>query len=259
LTFTRRGHVGRIPPAKNFTQDALRLFCGLSKLPPRSREGVTGMKKPLVGAFGLVVLVGLATALNLYAQAPAPQAAPRTGTALVDMSAIMKNSARFNQAMERLKGEYESRARELQKEGERGNQLTEELRKMQPTDPKRKLMEQEILKLRADYELHGKRVTEEIRDGEAKIVFGLVGDLKQELDRYAKATGTQLILRNDPTPPELTDPRMILQEIHRPIVYQAGGDVTAKILESMNRGAPAATAPRTSSAPVGNPAAPVRR
>jgi hypothetical protein len=176
------------------------------------------------------------------------------------MSAIMKNSARFNQAMERLKGEYESRARELQKEGERGNQLTEELRKMPPTDPKRKLMEQEILKLRADYELHGKRVTEEIRDGESKIVVGLVSELKQELDRYAKATGTQLILRNDPTPPDLTDPRMILQEIHKPIVYQADGDVTAKILESMNRGAPAANAPRTGRAPVANPAAPpVRR
>jgi Skp family chaperone for outer membrane proteins len=215
-----------------------------------------------VCAAALAGLIALVTAFELSAQQPgAPVGAvPRTGIALVDMSAIMKNSARFNQAMERLKADYEARARDLQKEGERGNQLTEDLRKMAPTDPQRKLREQEILKLRADYELHGKRVTEEIRDAEAKVVLGLVGELKQELARYGSATGTQLILRNDPTPPDMTDPRMILQEIHKPIVYQAGGDVTAKILESMNRGAPAAAAPRTGRAPVGNPAAvPPRR
>jgi hypothetical protein len=33
---------------------------------------------------------------------------------------------------------------------------------------------------------------------------------------------------------------MILQEIHKPIVYQSGSDVTPAILDGLNRGAPAA-------------------
>jgi Skp family chaperone for outer membrane proteins len=184
--------------------------------------------------------VGSIAAARLLAQRPQAPQVPRTGTALVDMSAIMKHSARFNQSMERLKQEYESKAQELKKEGERGNQLTEQLRQLPPNSPERKQLEQQILKMRADYELNGKKVTEDIRDNEAKIVLGLTGELKAELERYGQANGIQLILRNDPAPPDLTDPRMILQEIHKPIVYQSGSDVTPAILDGLNRGAPAA-------------------
>ena len=115
-------------------------------------------------------------------------------------------------------------------------------------------MEQNILKMRADYELKGKRITEDIRDEESKIVLGLMAEIKGELGRYAQATGTQIILRDNPEPPNLSDPRVILQEIHKPIVYQSGIDATSLILDSLNRGtapppgnraaAPAQTVPR---------------
>jgi Skp family chaperone for outer membrane proteins len=200
--------------------------------------------------------VGLLAASQLAAQRPGVPQAPRGGTALVDVSEVMKNSTRFNQAMDKLKQEYEVKAQELKKEGEHGNQLTEDLRKMPPNAPERKQLEQQILKLRADYDLNGKRVTEDIRDSESKIVLWMMGELKAELERFAPANGIQLILRTDPTPPELTDPRMILQEIHKPIVYQSGNDVSANVLEALNRGTPAAartgrTAPPVGTAPVG--------
>jgi hypothetical protein len=164
------------------------------------------------------------------------------------MGLIMKSSNRFNAAMEKLKAQYEAKAEELKKDGERGNQLTEDLRALPPNSPQRKPMEQEILKLRADYELKGKRITEDIRDSESKIVLGLSHEVRAELERYGKATGTQLILRGNPEPPNLNDPRIILQEIHKPIVYQANADVTAAILDSLNRGTVAST-------PAGAPAA----
>ena len=106
-------------------------------------------------------------------------------------------------------------------------------------------MEQELLKMRADYELKGKRVTDEIRDSESKIVLGLMKDINAELQRYGQATGTQLVIRANPEPPNLTEPRVIIQEIHRPIVYQAGIDATSTVLDTMNRGTtPPATANR---------------
>jgi hypothetical protein len=169
------------------------------------------------------------------------------------MGTIMKGANRFNAAMEKLKAQYEAKAEELKKDGERGNQLTEQLRALPQNSPQRKEMEDQILRLRADYELKGKRVTEEIRDSESKLVMGLVGEVHGELQRYGQATGTQLILRANPVPPNLNDPRIILQEIHKPIVYQAPGqDATTLILNSLNRGAPSAPQAGTGTVPTAN-------
>lgn len=206
------------------------------------------MKKSLVAALTVAGCVGMFTAQPSLAQRPPAAAPPGTGAALVDMGLIMKSSNKFNAAMEKLKAQYEAKAEELKRDGERGNQLTEDLRALPPSSPERKPMEQEILKLRADYELKGKRITEDIRDSESKIVLGLSHEVRGELERYGKATGTQLILRGNPEPPNLNDPRIILQEIHKPIVYQANADVTAAILDSLNRGTVAST-------PAGAPAA----
>ena len=156
-----------------------------------------------------------------------------------------------------MKKQYEAKAEELKRDGERGNQLAEELRKLPSSDPRRKKLERQILQMRADFELKGKKVTNDIRDSESKIIQGLLGELRRELKRYGQAKGVQLILRHDPTPPELTDPRMIMQEIHKPIVYQSGSDVTSAILSALNRGAPPAGAPRTGRTPA--PSRPARR
>ncbi len=185
-------------------------------------------------------------ATQLLAQRPQTVAAPRTGAALVDLSVMMQKSNRFLQAMDRLKANYEVQAEELKKQGETGNKLTEQLRKMPQNSPERKELEQRILKMRADYELDGKRITEDTQDAESKIVLGLVREVQAELKRYSEATGTQLILRGNPEPPNLNDPRIILQEIHKPIVYQSGLDVTPAILNSMNRGT---TPPPTANRP----------
>jgi len=194
-----------------------------------------------------ILVAGVSTALvasQLPAQRPPAGAPQRTGVGLVDLGTVMKDSVRFNQAMDRLKAHYEAKAQELKKQGEDGNRLTEELRKMPKNSPEAKELEQRLLKKRADYELDGKRITDDTRDAESKIVLGLINEVQGELARYGQATGTMLILRNNPEPPNLTDPRIILQEIHKPIVYQSGLDITPPILTSMNRAAGApATAP----------------
>jgi hypothetical protein len=54
----------------------------------------------------------------------------------------------------------------------------------------------------------------------------------------------QLVLRYEPTPRELVDPKAILREVQKLIVYQRGIEVTPSVLEAMNRRAGAATAGR---------------
>jgi Skp family chaperone for outer membrane proteins len=194
------------------------------------------MKKSLLALMGVAGVLGVLAVTQLVAQQPAAAPPSRTGTALVDLGVVMKHSNRFNQAMDRLKTDYEAKAQELKKKGEYGNQLTEQLKQLPPNTPEYKQLEERLLKMRADYEIDGKRFTDDTRDAESKIVLGLVREVQAELERYGKATGTMLILRSNPEPPDLTDPRIILQEIHKPIVYDSGLDATSAVLNSLNRG-----------------------
>jgi Skp family chaperone for outer membrane proteins len=206
------------------------------------------MRIRLVAAVAVVGCVGLLAVSQISAQRSGINAPPPNGVAVVNMASITQNSVRLNKAMDALKKEYLAKGEDLKKEGERGNQLTEEARKLPPGTPERKELEQKLLKLRADYELHGKKVTNDTREGETKIMFSLTREVQDELARYAQANGVQLMLRYEPTPEELTDPRLILQEIQRPIVYQRGAEITPAILESMNHRAPTG-GPATTRAP----------
>lgn len=200
------------------------------------------MRISIVVASVLAVGVGLIAVAQLAAQRPAARPPARTNTVLVDMSAIAQNSTRLKQSMDALRAEYVAKGESLKKEGEQGNRITEEARKLPPGSPQRKEMEQKVLALRADFELHGKKVNDETRERETKIVFSMLQELKEELARHAQANGEHLILRYDPTPPDLTNARAILAEIQKPIVYHRGNEVTPAVLEAMNRRAPAAPA-----------------
>jgi Skp family chaperone for outer membrane proteins len=217
------------------------------------RQGVPSMKSPYIVAAVLVCGVGLLAATQLSAQRPAaPAAGPATGISLLNLSSILQNSGRLKKAMESWNTELDTRKAELKKESDLGNQLTEKVRSLAEGTPERKKLEQEVTKMRADYELHGKRARDEARDREAKILYSFLREMQDEVTRYASANGTRLILRYDPPPEDYSDPRAIYQEVTRPIVYQRAPDCTAPILEALNRrgGANTATRPAAPNRPI---------
>ena len=142
------------------------------------------MRIRLIAAVAVVGCVGLLAISQIAAQRAGITAPPTNGVAVVNMASITQNSVRLNKAMEALKKEYLAKGEELKKEGERGNQLTEEARKLPAGTPERKEAEQKLLKLRADYELHGKKVTNDTREGETKIMYSLTREVRDELARY---------------------------------------------------------------------------
>lgn len=200
------------------------------------------MRMPVVGEALAALGVGLLAVSTLSAQRPAAAPFAQTGTALCDVSSVTQSSTRLKQQLEALKKDYEGNAAGFKKDSERGNQLTEKLRGLPPESPDYKKLEQELLKMRADFELRGKRVTNDVRERESKLYFTSSRELQDELTKFAKANNVQLILRYDPTPQEFNDPRTILQEIQKPIVYQRGSEVTPAIVEAMNRRTPGAAA-----------------
>lgn len=197
-------------------------------------------------ACAVLFAVGLWAGTQVAAQRPASPSGGRPPVALVDLNTMMQKSSRLKQSMDALKSEYMAKAEALKKEGERGNQMTEAARKLPTGSPERKDAEQKVLKARADFELKGKKVNDETREKELKVVTSMLRELKDELSRYGQASGVPLILRYDTSPPDLDNGRAILAEIQKPIVYQRASDVTPAILEAMNRrtGPAASTATR---------------
>ena len=190
-----------------------------------------------VGA-SVALSVGFVAVATLRAQRPVAPTGSQTGVALLDMASISQNSVRFKQSIDTLKKEYDAKAQALKQEGDTGNQLTEKVRSMPAGSPERKKLEQEVLKMRADFELHGKRINDDTRERTMKNMYLLLREVQDEVARYAVANNVQLVLRYDPPPAEMTDPRAIFQEVQKPIVYQRAFDATPPILEALNRRGP---------------------
>ncbi|MGD9721313.1 MAG: hypothetical protein AB7O59_08895 [Pirellulales bacterium] len=219
------------------------------------------MKSPYVFIAAIAVSGALLIGSTLLAQRPA--AAPRSGptTVLVDVTTMAKDSPKLKQQLEALKKEYEGEATALRKESELGNQMGAELGKLPPGSPEFKKLEKDLFKMRADFELRGKRATDAVQEKEALLYYEFARELQSELARFAQATGTQLILRNEPSPPDYSDPRNVLRELNKLIVYQRGVDVTPAMQEAMARRAaagantatrrpPASSAPQVQARPV---------
>jgi Skp family chaperone for outer membrane proteins len=190
-----------------------------------------------------------ATVSTLMAQRAAAPEWTRTGTVLVDVAKLTLDSARLTQSVDALKKQYEASGEALKKEGERGQQLTEQALKLPANSPERKRIEQQLMKMRADFELHGQQVTNDTKDREAQLYFGFSREMQAELHRFAQANGIKLILRSDPSPPDMNDPRMILHEIQKFIVYQRGLEVTPVVHEAMHRRTGTSTATTRPAAP----------
>ena len=123
----------------------------------------------------------------------------------------------------------------LKQESDRANQLTEKAMNLPAGSPERKKLEEEVLKMKADFELQGKRFDRDLRESEMKAMIALVADVNAELAKYSQANGTVLMLHSDPPVADLNDPKSIQQELGRLVVYQRSLDITPKILEGVNR------------------------
>jgi Skp family chaperone for outer membrane proteins len=207
------------------------------------------MSRSFLVAAVIGIWATLFAANTARAQRAASSAIP-SGAALVDVAQITQNSQRVKQSIAALKAQYEQNAATLKQESDAGNAATEQVRKL-PPGPDRKKAEQDLIKKRADFELHGKRLRDQADDGEAKVYHALAREIREELARYAAATGVPVILRYEPSPPEFPDRMSVAAEIEKLVVYQRDADITPQVLGELNRRAPQSSASRTSAPPKG--------
>jgi hypothetical protein len=207
------------------------------------------MRSPLLAGSLCAACAVLFMATSMPAQRPAAPSGPLPPAALVDALSMTRSSTYLKQTLEGLKKEYEASAAQFKQEADYGNQLGEKLKKTPPNSPEFKKIEQEMFKRRADFELHGNRVTEQFKDREARVYYDFSRQLQGEIVRFAQANKVPLVLRYEPSQPAINDPREVMREVQKLIVYQRGLEVTPVLLEALNRGAGAPAAAARPAAP----------
>jgi Skp family chaperone for outer membrane proteins len=210
------------------------------------------------------LLATLAAVLSLncfsslaVAQAPSkPAAGPNI--ALLDVSYIFKNHARFKGQMEEMKADVERAEQQVKTERDAIGKLAERLQEFRKGTPDYKQMEEELAKRGADLQVQVQLQKNEFLQREAKIYHNVYQEIWQVTDYYAKQNGVDMVLRFNGDPVDVERPDSVLSFINKPVVwYQKQLDITPAVLQELNRNAPAQADRRAApGAPAGRPASP---
>jgi Skp family chaperone for outer membrane proteins len=191
-------------------------------------------------ALSLSLFVGLAQAQGPIASAAGqPMGGPRM--ALLDVSRVFKNHARFKGMMEDMKADVERAEAQVKTEREAIGKLAERLQEFRKGTPDYNQMEAELAKRQADLSVQVQLQKNEFLRREAKIYNAVYQELWQATDYFAKQHRIDMVLRFNSEPVDVERPDSVLQFINKPVVwYDSGLDITEAILQELNRNAPAA-------------------
>jgi Skp family chaperone for outer membrane proteins len=206
-------------------------------------------------------LVALSAALAvslcaaLYAQAPNPHGAnaSKYNVAVVDVSYIFKNHARFKATMEAMKAEMQKTETEFKADRERIAGLEQQRGTFAPGSAEYKKHDEEVARQMAEVQLKYGKIRKDFLEREAKVYYQTYLEVVDAITYYAKRQSIGLVLRFNGDPVDTNKRDDVLREINKPIVVQDQIDITGDILVLINRdnqnvtptppGAPGVTGP----------------
>ncbi len=193
----------------------------------------------LTAVAGSFLVLALAV-YNTPAQQPrAPVAAVQSGApaaAMLDISYIFKNHARFKGMMSDMKADVGRAQEQLKKERDTIRNLVERLKDFRPGTPDYKALEEETAKRQADAQVQMQLQRKEFLQQEAKIYYTIYKEILQEVEYYATSNNISMVFRFNGDPVEIERPDDVLRDINKSVVYFSKGlDITPVVLERLNR------------------------
>ncbi|HEX5472095.1 MAG TPA: OmpH family outer membrane protein [Lacipirellulaceae bacterium] len=195
-----------------------------------------------------VVLIAAAVTLTTFsllnAQAPNQAAnsfsanASKYGVAVVDISYIFKNHARFKATMDEMKKEMDSIETELKSDRAKIAAQEQERNKYNAGSAEYKKMDDDIAKQMAEFNLKMGRMRKDFLEREAKVYYQTYLEVVDAVKYYSKQHNIGLVLRFNG---EAVDPNRrddVLREINKPVVVQDQIDITPDVLALVNRDQP---------------------
>jgi Skp family chaperone for outer membrane proteins len=164
--------------------------------------------------------------------------------------------------MDGMKKEMEAIEEQLKAERARVEQKEKLRDGFNPGTPEFKAADEEVTRMKADFNVHMTQLRKDFLEREAKTYFETYKEVSTAVTYYCQRNNILLVLRFNGEPADATRRDGVLQEINKPIVYQNNIDITPDILALLNRNAPPAGgqpvggSPATPGATTGAPAQP---
>lgn len=191
--------------------------------------------KTLVLAVAAALLIG-ATSPQAQAQHPEAANAPKFGIAVVDISYVFKEHTQFKATMENMKNEMKSIEESLKAKRDQIASMEEARNQLKPGTPDFKSMDDKCAQAKAQFNLEMNRLQKDLMEKESKIYYQTYRQISDTIKYYATQRNIGLVLRFSGDLPDPSNPKDILKDINRPVVFENNVDITRDIVALVNNG-----------------------
>jgi Skp family chaperone for outer membrane proteins len=188
----------------------------------------------------LLSVVGIAT--TAQAQNPAGANAQKHGVAVVDVSYIFENHARFRAAKETMKKEIEAADAQVKADRDRLAQLEEQRNTFNSGSPEYKQADEELARSMAELNLKMGKLRKDFIEREAKVYYQTYLEVIDAVKYYAQRHDIGMVVRFNGARVDPNRREDVLREINKSVVFQNQIDITPDVLALLNRDATAAPA-----------------
>jgi Skp family chaperone for outer membrane proteins len=189
----------------------------------------------ILAAAAAVCLVLFQRPFPAAAQLPHGQNAPTHGVAVVDISYIFKNHARFKAAMDGMKKEMEGIEAQLKSKRDQIAAIEAERNKFNPGNEQYKQLDDQLARNMAEFNLEMGRIRKDFLDREAKEYYKTYLEVVDAVRVYATQRNIGLVIRFNGDEVDPNRREDVLREINKPVVFQNRVDITGDVLQLLNR------------------------
>jgi Skp family chaperone for outer membrane proteins len=207
----------------------------------------------LLATFVAAGLIGSGMAINSPVQAQVPGVQPHATVAILDLTYIFKNHARFQAMTDAMRLEVEAAEKNLSVERDGLQNLAKTIEQYKRGTEEYKRIEEELIKRQNDLQLKVNLQKKTFLEQEAKIYYTIYQEVLDHVRYYADQNGISLVMRFNGDPIDRNDPQEVLKELNKSVIYYHRSiDITPIILEKLNPTGRPPVGPGGAAGPVSN-------
>ncbi|MEO2046958.1 MAG: OmpH family outer membrane protein [Pirellulales bacterium] len=193
------------------------------------------MKSQLLTFGVLAIVLSSISVAVAQQQNPAGSNSSRFNIAVVDVSYVFKNYQQFRTSMDAMKEEMTSAEGQLKSERDQVQSRESERADFKVGSPEFKKLDEDIARLKAEFNLKAGRIRKDFLEREAKVYYQTYLEVSNIVKYYAQQHDIGLVLRFNGDQIDPNRRESVLRAINDPIVNQNNIDITPDILALLNR------------------------
>jgi Skp family chaperone for outer membrane proteins len=179
----------------------------------------------------------VAIAVLVISTASLAEAAEPLPIGLIDVDRIFKSHQPFLKKLEPIKAEVKELDESIQVRQAELETVATQARKAQPGSADSQRLQQQFLKLQGELQQYVATSRQAVQKKEAGVLIECYQVLDAQVSKYAKAKGLKLVIRNQESTLDATQPfPEVLKALNRSVLYAEDLDITDEILKSLEAG-----------------------